>query len=73
MKIERVCIDRTKLKVQLAKRDMSQRELTELSGISKTTVSAILGGKWCMPNTAHRIAEALGVELKDITVITEGA
>ena len=73
MKIERVHIDRIKLRTELAKKDMSRRTLSELSGISENTISAIVGGKQCMPNTAHKIADALGVGLNELIVINESA
>lgn len=59
-------IDRVKLVTELARRDMNQRQLSELSGVSRTTINYIKGGKCCSEETAQKIADALNIDLKKI-------
>lgn len=40
-------IDRIKLVSELEKRDMTQKRLAELSGVSRVTINYIKGGKRC--------------------------
>ena len=64
----RVHIGRANLRVEMAKKDMTIRELAAASGISRATISDILGGKWCKPCTAQSIVAALGVGLSELIV-----
>ena len=59
-------IDRVKLAAELARQDMSQKQLAELAGVSRSTVNYIRGGKSCSDKIGHKIADALGVDLKKI-------
>lgn len=59
-------IDRVKLVTELARRDMSQRQLSELSGVSRVTINGIRGGRSCSEATAQKIADALNIDLKKI-------
>lgn len=59
-------IDRVKLVAELARRDMTQKKLAELSGVSRATISYIKAGKSCADDVGQRIAKALGLELKEI-------
>lgn len=59
-------IDRVKLVTELARRDMNQRRLSELSGVSRVTISSIRGGRSCSETTAQKIADALNIDLKKI-------
>lgn len=59
-------IDRIKLVTELARREMTQKKLAELAGISRATVNYIRCGKTCSDEVGKRIAEALGVNLTDI-------
>lgn len=49
-------IDRIKLITELAKQEMTQKRLAELSGVSRTTINYIRGGKSCTYETAMKIA-----------------
>lgn len=59
-------IDRAKLIAELVRRDMTQKRLSELAGVSKATITYIRGGKSCTDEVGHKIADALGVDLKKI-------
>lgn len=59
-------IDRIKLVTELAKRDMTQKRLAELSGVSRQTITYIRGGKSCSDEVGQKIADALGVDVTEI-------
>lgn len=59
-------IDRIKLVTELAKRDMTQKRLAELSGVSRATINSIRGGKSCSNAVGQKIADALEVKLEKI-------
>lgn len=59
-------IDRIKLITELAKQEMTQKRLAELSRVSRTTINYIRGGKSCTYETAMKIAKVLNVNLNDI-------
>ena len=59
-------IDRVKLATELAKRDMTQTRLAELSGVSRATINYIKGGKRCTGEVGQKIAQALGVSVTEI-------
>lgn len=59
-------IDKAILAYELARREMPYKQLAELSGVSRTTVSAISGGKKIAPETADKIAKALNIPLEKI-------
>ena len=57
-------ISRIKLVTELTKRDMTQLELSKLSGVSRTTINFIKNGKSCSDATAGKIAKALNVPVE---------
>lgn len=59
-------IDRIKLVAELAKRDMTQKRLAELAGISRATVNYIKSGKSCSDEIGNKIAKALDVDVTEI-------
>ena len=59
-------IDRVKLVTELAKRDMTQKKLAEIAGISRAPVNYIRGGKNCSDEVGEKIAKALGVDITEI-------
>ena len=61
-----VRIDRVKLIALMARRAIRAKELAEVSGVSRVTITAIRGGKSCMGETAEKIARALGVDVTEI-------
>lgn len=59
-------IDRIKLVAELTKRDMTQKRLAELSGVSRATINNIKAGKSCADEVGQKIAKALGVKPEEI-------
>ena len=59
-------IDRTKFVAELTRQDMTQKRLAELSGVSRTTINYIKGGKSCSDEVGRKLADALGVEITDL-------
>lgn len=59
-------IDRIKLKMELARREMKQSELAEVAGVSKGTLSGVANGRSCNKNTAKKIAKALKMPLDEL-------
>ena len=59
-------IDRIKLGIEMLKQDISQKELAELTGVSRATINYIRSGKSCSKEVADKIAKALKVKLENI-------
>lgn len=59
-------IDRIKLITVMARQDMTQLRLVELSGVSRTTLSGIQNGRSCSSRSAVKIADALEVPLETL-------
>lgn len=59
-------VDRYKLSLELMKRDITQKQLAEMCGVSRATISGIACGRSCNDKTGYKIARALGMELKDL-------
>lgn len=59
-------INRIKLVAELTRQDMTQRRLAELAGVSRATINYIKSGKSCSDEVGKKIAEALGVDVKEI-------
>ena len=59
-------ISRIKLVTELTKRDMTQLELSKLSGVSRTTINFIKNGKSCSDATADKISKALNVPVESL-------
>lgn len=59
-------IDRVKLVSELTRRDMSQKQLAELAGVSRATINYIKGGKSCSEEIGNKIAKALNVPIEKL-------
>ncbi len=59
-------IDRIKLITEMARQDMTQLRLVELSGVSRATISGIQNGRSCSSRSAVKIADALKVPLETL-------
>ena len=57
-------IDRVKLIAEMAQRDMKVQELADKATVSRSTVTALRGGKSCNENSIRRVAQALDVPLE---------
>lgn len=60
-------INRIKLVTELEKRDMTQKKLAELAGVSRATINSIKNGKSCTDEVGNKIANALGVSIEKLT------
>ena len=59
-------IDRIKLISELARKDLTQKKLSELSEVSRNTINAICGGKSCTDEVGNKIAAALQVPIESL-------
>lgn len=59
-------IDRIKLVTEMARRNITQLKLVELSGVSRATISGIQNGLSCSSRTAVKIADTLKVPLENL-------
>lgn len=59
----RTRVDRVRFAAALAREDMSQKRLAELSGVSRVTITAVKGGKSCSADTAEKLAAVLGRDI----------
>ena len=59
-------IDRIKLVTELARQDLNQKQLAELSGVSRATISYVRAGKSCTNEVGNKIAEALNVPIEQL-------
>ncbi|UYO63423.1 helix-turn-helix transcriptional regulator [Acetobacterium wieringae] len=59
-------IDKIKIMVAMAKRDLNQTQLAEKIEMSRGNLSTIVNGKRCKAETVIKIATALGVEYTDL-------
>ncbi len=55
-----------KIKILQARRQMTQKEVSEVSGISRTTLHRAMCGYECNPVIAGKIAQALEVDITEI-------
>ena len=53
-------IDRVKFATALAERDINNKLLGELSGVSRVTITAVKSGKSCSEDTARKLCAVLG-------------
>lgn len=59
-------LDRVKLIAEMARQNMTRGRLAEISGVSKTTISNITGGKSCSNLAGNAIINALGVKPEEL-------
>lgn len=59
-------IDRVKLVAELTRRDMTQKRLASIAGVSRATINYIKAGKSCSDEVGRKICAALGVEPEEI-------
>ena len=59
-------LDVQKLKIEVCKHGMNQKELVEKSGVSKATISKIYNGGSCSTETAKKIVSVLDLELRNM-------
>lgn len=68
----RVRIDRVKFAAALARADLTVKQVSELSGVSRVTVSGVKTGKSCSEDTANKLARVLGRDIiQEATAIAD--
>lgn len=56
-------VDRVKLAAEMARADLNVKRLSELSGLSRATVTGVKSGKSCSKDTAYKLASVLGRDI----------
>lgn len=59
-------IDRIKLVAEMAKQDMTQKRLSELTGVSRVTINGVKSGRSCSDAVGNKIAVALGLPIEKL-------
>lgn len=59
-------VNRKKLVLAMLEKDINQKQLAEISGVSRVTIGAIKSGKSCADQTAYKIAKALEMPLEKL-------
>ena len=59
-------VDRYKLSLELMKRDITQKQLAEMCGLSRATINGVSCGRSCSGKTIMKIARALDMEPDEI-------
>lgn len=60
-------IDRIKFITELAKQELTLTDFSKKIGVNRTTLSNVKSGKSCRDDIAYKIANGLGVSIKDLT------
>ena len=63
LEVNQMRINRVTFATEMARRDLNQKQLAELSGVSRVTITAIKSGKSCSTDTAEKLAAVLGREI----------
>ncbi len=61
-------VDRIKIIVLMAEKDLKINELANSTGLTRTTISSVKNGKSCTYDTATKIARALNVPVSDLII-----
>lgn len=65
-------VDRVKFAAALARKDLTVKQVAELSGVSRVTVSSVKTGKSCSKDTADKLARVLGRDIiQDATAMAD--
>lgn len=59
-------LNKSKLFICMSSNEMTFKQLSDVSNVSRATLSAINNGKNCSPVTAGKIANALNVDIKEL-------
>ena len=64
-------IDRVKFATELARADLSIKQLAERVGLSRVTITSVKGGKSCSKTTVQKLTAGLGINIEDIVSETD--
>lgn len=56
-------IDRVAFAAALARKDINSKRLSELTGLSRSTITSVKSGKSCSRETAEKLVSVLGREI----------
>lgn len=59
-------IDRVKFVAALTRADLNIKQLAELSGVSRVTITCVKSGKSCSKDTAEKLAAGLGITVAEL-------
>lgn len=59
-------IDRVKFVAAMARADLNVKQLAELSGLSRGTITSVKTGKSCSSDTVDKLVAVLGSEIIEI-------
>lgn len=59
-------IDRIKFITELTKQELTLTDFSKKIGVNRTTLSNVKSGKSCCDDIAYKIANGLGVSIKDL-------
>lgn len=59
-------IDRVTFAAALARADLNVKRLSELSGVSRPTITSVKSGKSCSRETAEKLARVLGNDILEV-------
>ncbi len=61
-----MCIDRVKLITEMARKRMTVKKMSEITGLSLSTMANVRAGKPCTKSVIFSIARALGIDPADL-------
>ena len=64
-------VDKNKVTIMLAERNMSARELGIKAGLGRATIYKILENGYCTTKTMHKIAKALKTPVSTLTNVED--
>ena len=64
-------IDRVKLIAEMARQEISVKDLAEKSGVSRVTVTSMRSGKSCSDKSVNHVANALGIQVEELMEVKE--
>lgn len=64
-------VNRTTILVEMAKRRMTQLELSKISNVSRSTINNVCCGKSCSENTARKIAYSLSIPIEELVIFED--
>lgn len=58
--------NKMKMQIAMARAKMRSDKLSELTGLSRTSIGRMIGGAECKPFNLGKVAEALGVDVTEL-------
>lgn len=64
-------IDRVKLIAEMARQEISVKDLADKARVSRATITNLRSGKSCSANSVNHVANALGVQVEELMEVKE--